>query len=484
MSDARIGCIGLRARRWTVLTVLLAVLFGAGFIPGPPAAAAAAPAPSGEKGDQDSLERRLADLEARIAELQARIEALRGARDGAVAPPPAQGLADLEKKVEALTEEIERLRIGAAAQPEAQASVQGFGPAASKVYASKRGVSIGGYGEMLYQDFDSRADDGTPSGLKSVADLERAVLYFGYKFNDRILFNSEIEFEHAVAGDGEPGEVAVEFAYLDFKSRRAFGARAGLLLVPAGFLNELHEPPIFNGARRPEVEQLIIPTTWRENGAGVYGSAGPVAWKVYLMTSLDAAGFTANRGIRGGRQEGAEAVAESLAAAARLDFTPVHGLLLGVSGFTGGVGQGDPSLGKARYTLWEGHAEWNWRGLQARGLYARGTLTDAETVSLAKAETIGSRQVGWYGEIAWNALTLLKKSDQMLSPFFRYESLNTQDRVAPGFTADGANDRLVRTYGITYRPIPNVVLKGDIQDFQNRAGTGVDQVNFALGYLF
>src|SRR5207245_6852458 len=129
-------------------------------------------------------------------------------------------------------------------------------------------------------------------------DLERAVLYFGYKFNDRTLFNSEIEFEHAVAGEGEKGEVAVEFAYVDFRATKRFGLRGGLLLVPVGFLNELHEPPIFHGALRPEVETDIIPTTWSENGLGFYGVAGPVSYRAYLVTSLRAAGFSAEEGIR------------------------------------------------------------------------------------------------------------------------------------------------------------------------------------------
>ena len=45
----------------------------------------------------------------------------------------------------------------------------------------------------------------------------RVILYAGYKFNDRVVFNSELEFEHATtgAGDDEKGEVSVEFAYLD-----------------------------------------------------------------------------------------------------------------------------------------------------------------------------------------------------------------------------------------------------------------------------
>jgi hypothetical protein len=54
-------------------------------------------------------------------------------------------------------------------------------PAASKVYQVDQGLSIGGYGEVNYQALV--ADKGSKNDN---ADLERLVLYFGYKFNDPI----------------------------------------------------------------------------------------------------------------------------------------------------------------------------------------------------------------------------------------------------------------------------------------------------------
>ena len=52
---------------------------------------------------------------------------------------------ELERKVQALVEEMERLRVGEAPQRgEGLASRLGFGPAASKVYGAASGVSIGG----------------------------------------------------------------------------------------------------------------------------------------------------------------------------------------------------------------------------------------------------------------------------------------------------------------------------------------------------
>src|SRR5439155_9930762 len=228
-----------------------------------------------------------------------------------------------------------------------------------------------------------------------------------------------------------------------------FGVRGGLLLVPMGFLNELHEPPIFHGARRPEVEQVILPSTWRENGLGVYGDAGPLSYRVYLVTSLDAKGFSADLGVREGRQEGAEALARDLALTARLDAQPAAGTLFGASVFSGGTGQGDPAIGRARLTLWDAHAEWSGHGVHLRAVLARAVLGDAEAVSRAidpsGATAIGSRTRGWYGEAAWNVLSLFGNGDRELGPFVRYEALDTQAGVPAGFARDPANDRGVRT---------------------------------------
>jgi len=479
-------------RRAAIAWALLTVAWTAGR-PGPTAQGATDERTASSTEETRSLADRIAELEALVAKLRAEIDSIRAAREEGAGAPTLQ---ELQKRIDALALEIERLRIGEAATtpPAAQGPVPGFGPAASKVYAVKRGVSIGGYGQMLYQDFAARRDDGAPAGIPDTLDLERAVFYFGYKWTDHLLFNSEVEYEHAVSGEGEPGETAVEFAYVDYHPWRRFGMRGGLLLVPLGFLTELHEPPIFHGALRPEVETLIIPSTWRENGLGVYGDLGPISYRAYMVASLNASGFSADQGIREGRQEGAASRAEDLAVTARVDWTPAPGFLLGAAAFTGRTGQGDSALGHPRLTLWDAHAEWNARGVHLRGLYARGILSDAEAVSLAhdpllaidptRGTAIGARTAGWYGEAAFNILTLLSHSERELSPFVRYEVLDTQAEVAPGYSRDPGNDRTVKTYGLTFRPIPNVVLKADVQDFGNRAGTGVDQFNFALGYLF
>ena len=73
---------------------------------------------------------------------------------------------------------------------------------------------------------------------------------------------------------------------------------------------------------------------------------------------------------------------------------------------------------------------------------------------------------------------------QNLSPFFRFESFDTQRDVPSGFERNPENDRTQYTFGLDYKPIPNVVVKIDYQFLDNDAGDGNNQVNFGLGYVF
>ena len=440
---------------------------------------------------------RVRELEKKVQELQQRLDRLSTGADDET----RRQIEELRRQIDVLTREIENLKSAAPEKPAPSGSrgAHGLGPAASKVYGLTRGVSIGGYGEVLYQNFADEREDDEPSDRTDTIDLQRAVFYFGYKFDDHFLFNSEIEYEHATTGEGdeEKGEVSVEFAYLDYLIRPEVNIRAGLVLLPMGFINELHEPPVFLGARRPDVEDRIIPTTWRELGVGVFGDAGPVSYRAYVVNGLDSAGLEAEEPLHEARQGGSQASAEDLAVTGRLDFTGLPGLLVGASGYTGNSAQGREVVGRsfdARVTLLDAHAEWRWRGIQARALAARGKIGDADDVSLANGlsgeDLVPSRFTGAYLEAGYDVL-FQRGGAASLVPFARWERFNTQDEVPRRSETQGgaaganpANDVRLWTFGLQFRPIPQVVVKLDYQDYRNEARTGVDQWNLALGWLF
>ncbi|MCK6502214.1 hypothetical protein L6R53_02215 [Myxococcota bacterium] len=406
---------------------------------------------------------------------------------GQPAPAPTEegpDGAELSRRVDVLAGEIERLRIGEAAVA-ADESVHGMGPAASKVYRGERGVSLGGYGEVKYHNYAAETQDGSESGAVDGMDVHRLILYAGYKFDDRWVLNTEIEFEHVK-------EVYVEFAYLDFQAAPQLGARAGLLLVPMGIYNELHEPTTFAAVERPRVEHDILPSTWREIGLGVYGEVGPISYRAYLLDGMHAGGFSAS-GLRGGRQKGAEAVAESFAGVARLDLTGVEGLVVGGSVLYGGAGQDlvDPTSGEdvsVNTLAYEGHVVVDLAGLKVRALYAGASVDGVPelnaALALTGADSVGETLSGYYGELGYDVFSPLGIEGQALIPHVRYEALDTQAGVPAGYSASAANDRSGLTFGLAYQPHRQISLKADYQLWMDQADTGVDQFNAGIGFIF
>ena len=412
-------------------------------------------------------------------------------KDTSTPVPVKSGKTENERKTDILASEVEKLKTQLNIPDKREYKAEyGLGPAASGVYRVNRGLSIGGYGEWAYSNYND--------GLKPVVDNMRTVLYAGYKFNDWILMNTEFEYEHATTGTGAEarGEASVEFSYLDFQLKQYANVRTGLMLVPMGFINEIHEGPTFHGNYRPQVEQIIIPSTWREIGAGLYGQLAPgLQYRMYGLNGLDAQGFTSN-GIREGSHEGSLAPAQDFAFTGRIDYNMpfVPGLLVGGSAWVGNSGQGTAYTSQRFGTqtlnvltqLYEGHLQWRWRGLEMRALGVVGKIGDAAQLSAAKGETIGSQNYGWYTEVAYNLMPILWPDNvQYLAPFFRYESYNTLAQVPTGFTSyGGLYDRWIYQAGLSYKPIENVAVKLDYQNFNSAAKKLPDQFNLGVAFMY
>ncbi|MFT7669311.1 MAG: hypothetical protein ACI8X5_002011 [Planctomycetota bacterium] len=349
--------------------------------------------------------------------------------------------------------------------PKVGESVSGLGPAASKVYQKESGLSIGGYGEMVYTDY---------SGSKtSTADFVRNVLYIGYKFDDKWVFNSEIEVEHA-------DEIFLEFAYLEYMHNDAFNFRTGMLLMPMGLHNEMHEPTTYRGPGRPETERRIIPSTWRENGLGVLGDVGDFSYKFYIVNGMDASGFD-EKGLRGGRQKGSKALAEDLAAVARFDWNSDFGLFAGFSAYYGDSGQEQAGYASSGTTIYDLHAQYSVGALRLRGLYAMSDLEDADAISMTNGNKVASEMDGWYLEAGYDIASAINPdSTHSVIPFVRYEEINTQAKMPAGLTADPFYDEKITTMGIDWKPIANIVLKAAYLDYDNDD----DSMQLSMGYVF
>ncbi|MFN3477692.1 MAG: hypothetical protein ACK4Z6_09130, partial [Candidatus Methylomirabilales bacterium] len=85
----------------------------------------------------------------------------------------------------------------------------------------------------------------------------------------------------------------------------------------------------------------------------------------------------------------------------------------------------------------------------------------------------------------YDVLPLLFPGTQMsLSPFFRYEALDTQADVPSGLTPDKSRDIRVINVGFSFKPIPNVVVKFDYRNLDAEVGKIADEVTVGFGFIF
>ncbi|MDZ7661229.1 porin [Thiohalophilus sp.] len=325
-------------------------------------------------------------------------------------------------------------------------------------------LSIGGYGELHYNNLDNQLAGGDD---KEMMDFHRFVLFFGYEYTDDIRFFSELEVEHAYSGESKPGAVELEQAYVEFDLNDRNSAKGGLFLLPVGILNETHEPPTFYGVERNPVEKNIIPTTWWTSGAeltGRFGQGFSYNLGVHEGLKVDPSGSMA---VRGGRQKSAKADASDLATTARLKYTGIPGLELAATVQHQSDMSQDASDDLGSANLIEAHAIYNTGAFGLRALYATWDLDGT-----APAANGADEQTGWY----------IEPSYKLTNKFGVFARHNVWDNQAGSST----NTEYSQTdVGFNYWPHEDVVIKVDLQDQDVPAGSSeYDGFNVGIGYQF
>ncbi len=364
----------------------------------------------------------------------------------------AQTLEELQQQIDILAKEVETLK-----------AQGGSGSVLNK-------VSIGGYGELHYNNYRERDND-------DEIDAHRFVLYFGYDFTDRVRFASEFELEHSLAGDGAPGEVELEQAYIEIDTTANSKLKTGLFLVPVGILNETHEPNTFYGVERNQLEGRVIPSTWWE--AGVMFSqdlGGGLSYDIAGHSGLnmyDATNANANP-IRSGRQKVAEAVANKGAVTGRVRYVGVPGFDIAVSAqYQQDVFQ-DMTVESVPGTLIEAHARYSVGGATFTVQHAAWDFD--EEIGFADAE----EQDGLLVEASY-------KFNDKVGVFVRQTEIDYAHDAATGTTL-ARREREDRTFGVNYWVVPQVVFKADYNDVSyDTAGLdddSDDSVNLGVGWSF
>jgi hypothetical protein len=394
------------------------------------------------------------------------------------------------------------------------------------------GLKLGAYGEVK---FGSRQNPDHNGQWQSGFDAARLVLLPTFQFTDSIVFNAEIEFEHAGSGFDEDdklhGTAEIEQLYVDFKPSPFFNVRSpGIDLVPVGYINQHHEPTLFYSVNRPELADRLVPTTWAVPSAGIYGKiVDGLGYQLQVSSSLEdfgsgfdarsdrnspapfptgyAPGISGRDGLVFARPPRGDfrQLSNDLAYALRLDYQPpfVPGLAGSTSVYftpntTPRDAYADTGAPLHHSSLTLVDSELRYRlpgtGFEARGEYVQvffghpGNLranNDSDPTN-----NVGRTMYGLSGEVAYHVPigTYLGSAWEAV-PFYRYTYENLQTHGFSGTdpsTPVGAGKLQLHTAGLAVFPTPKLVLKLTYEKVidRERGGAKADSVLGGVGFHF
>ncbi|RLD67472.1 MAG: hypothetical protein DRI84_02405 [Bacteroidetes bacterium] len=364
---------------------------------------------------------------------------------------------------------------------------------ADKLLKNNKGFTIGGYGQLDYNQpiSSTTMNNGT-------LDVHRLVILFGYNFNERLKFVSEIEYEHVK-------EVFVEQAFLQYKLNDYINLRGGLILIPMGIINEYHEPPTFNGVERPMVDKYIVPTTWRELGLGISGNIieASLKYQLYVVNGFNgyngSATLDGKNGLRKGRQKGADSYISSPNFSGKVEYYGIRGLNLGLSGYFGNtqstaynnldksdnlaINSADSTVIGVSMIGFD--LRYQLKGLALRGQLIYSSLDNTTAYNQKLASDLGTNMIGYYAEVAYDVFSLTKKFKSQLIPFVRYEVYDTHFKVEDNIVKNDAYYNTIITAGISWKINPHVVIKSDYQFYKSNKENDYSQMfNAGIGLMF
>ena len=407
----------------------------------------------------------------------------------------------LEKLVEELTKhegqeakEGKEREIKAGEQPLSVGSTGGGKLIYAKPFLSSPKATVGGYMDLQYRLFNSSnstgiGQPGTGNGSSSF-DQQRFVPFFYSDITDRIKVASELEIEHGIRSkstqtDSGGIEVSLEFATIDYLLRDPINFRAGIILLPVGKFNLLHDSPLNDLSDRPLVATAIIPSTLSETGAGFYGTFYPsrlskLDYEVYATQGFN--GYLKNRtpvitageGLRDARQR-VSTVDDGLdnnngkAAVGRIAFSPILGIEVGGSGY---YGMYDPAS-KRPLSIWAADLTFQ-RGAfeligEAAWVYIRHNSEDLNgnpfiDPTSPAGHLLPQRMDGYYAQGNYHFMPQFLRrwapsyftEASTFTAVVRWDQINTNSEFS-----DTKRERL--TLGLNFRPVEDTVFKVDYQ---------------------
>ena len=370
---------------------------------------------------------------------------------------------------------------------------------------------IGSYGEILaaFKDYGLNRFYGNSVGNTkknhSEISIPRFVIEGEYKITPKWILGAEVEFEAGGTGvtyeieaqsgseNGEyemevekGGEVALEQFHLTHLVTPAFNVRVGHMIVPVGLTNSHHEPLNFFTAARPEGSTTIMASTWHETGLSFFGRFGKGAatfdYQAMITSGLNPNGFDAYNWVKKAKQGFLEVDNFSAPAyTARINWTGVKGLRIGASLLYNPKAQKNADklvtyseYGDINVLLYSFDIQYVNRYITARANYLSGNIT--ETVGITAANRrysskspysrmgpVAKRAVDWSAEVGLNLASVFSgvRKFPTIYPFVHYNYYNPQEKCETGLVADKRCQVSMWSFGLNWKPLPNLVVKAD-----------------------
>lgn len=339
-------------------------------------------------------------------------------------------------------------------------------------------VSLGGYADIEFEGFENS---------NSAFDQARFVLNVGAQPYERLLFYSELEIEHGGTDyPGGGGETKIEQAWMNYAVNDWINLKGGIVLVPFGKFNLLHDSDIQDLTDRPLFARRLIPSTWTDAGFGLLGEL-PIGeklnWKIlpdfylnyetYVVNGLDE--DISDRGLRDARGAAGSDQNSTKDWVARLGFGFNPNLEIGLSTYYGKFGRSGSATRNGKDSVLGIGSDINFRrgpfemvGDFAYFDFEDGALVDHDNNNNTAAVSAPKYMRGFYIEPRYHfwpqflSNTFLGRGfkDPKLTLVGRYDWLDIADDADAG---TGANEERRYTIGINYRPIESWVFKLEYQ---------------------
>jgi len=350
-------------------------------------------------------------------------------------------------------------------------------PVTDAALAQSENITLSGYGGL---DFSNVIHNTDSSPAFTNTGRHHVILAAGYYVNDNISLNLEFQAEHSLLNYNEEGTLTLEQAYIDYSILPGLGLRGGLI-------NPHHEPAMFHGIERSNMEQLIIPTGWKETGLGVIGEfSNGLNYEAYVMAGLSMYEIPGSSALSDLLQSDLESRNNYLGVTGRLQYKPSKNLSFTGTYFYSGLNgnTGRDTRTHTHFHMIRAHVVYDKGGFETEMSGILSAITGPESLNGEDAALITrNHRYGGYAALAYDFLPHLNPATDQKLFFFTRSEINNARFGVPEINA-GMRFVYEYTFGLTYNPIDKLSLKADYRLRQLRGERDIQQVNIGAGYYF